>query len=70
MLLLQIFIGADSEYSFLQSKKEWKHPRTPVEIIIHYKYGFFRDEVYKKPKKVTKVREGIKKIHNKSLFTF
>ena len=31
----------------------------PVEIIVHYKYGFFRDEVLK-DKKIIKTREGMK----------
>ena len=62
MFYLQIFIGADSEPdSYLQSIKEWKNARTPVEIIVHYKYGFFRDEVRKVPKKVTKIRQGMNK---------
>ena len=30
----------------------------PLEIIVHYKYGFYRDHV-EKDKKVTKIRDGI-----------
>ena len=30
----------------------------PLEIIVHYKYGFYRDDV-EKDQKVTKIRDGI-----------
>ena len=66
-LNLQMYMGADEKSNNVLEKclgegchiKRWKQPMKPVEIIVHYKYGFFRDEVLK-DKKIIKTREGMK----------
>ena len=60
-----MYMGADEESTRVEEKclrchiRRWKQPMKPVEIIVHYKYGFFRDEVLK-DKKIIKTREGMK----------
>ena len=62
-----MYMGADEKSTSVLEKckgachiKRWKQPMKPVEIIVHYKYGYFRDEVLK-DKKIIKTREGKKK---------
>ena len=66
-LFLQIYIGANEDSPLIQNCedvyktcgiKKWKQPMRPLEIIVHYKYGFYRDDV-EKDQKVTKIRDGI-----------
>ena len=65
---LQIYIGANEDSPLIQNCedriydtcgiKKWKQPMRPLEIIVHYKFGYYRDEV-EKDQKVTKLRDGI-----------
>ena len=62
-LFLQIYIGANEDSPLIENCdtcgiKKWKQPMRPLEIIVHYKFGYYRDEV-EKDQKVTKLRDGI-----------
>ena len=64
-LFLQIYIGANEDSPLIENCdtcgiKKWKQPMRPLEIIVHYKFGYYRDEVEKDQKKIwIKRRYGI-----------